>query len=995
MKTRPIHLCSGKACLDPPSPSWYAAGMRQSFEQDLRKALDTAFLDASIEGSLAYRPRLIYNDLEGGEIVLTELLDHLRSCSEFKFSVAFITLGGLEMLLQAFKDIEGTDIKGELITSDFLSFNDPKALRKLLSIPFIETRIADGSNLHTKGYLFKERTGEYTTIIGSSNLTDRALKENKEWNLRTTSLEKGTLVQEFLTEFGKLKKESVPLTEAWIDEYELRYKERLQTAPRLPSVLLEPNYMQTRAAAALAKLREEGKDKALLIAATGTGKTYLSAFDVRAFKPKRMLFLVHREQILRNAAESFMDVLGQEIEADIGFYTGSGKQPDKRYVFATVQTMSRYCQRFSPEAFEYIVIDEVHKAGSESYSRIIKHFRPKFLLGMSATPDRPDAGKDKDDGIERNIYKLFDYNIAYEIRLQQAMEADLLCPFHYFGVSDVTVDGEPLSEASAFKYLVSDERLNHIIKQAEYYGHSGDRVKGLIFCSRKDEAAEIASKLSFRGYRAKALTGDNSQEEREAAVARLEQDEAKNALDYIVTVDIFNEGIDIPSVNQVLMLRPTQSPIVFIQQLGRGLRKAPRKEFVVIIDFIANYKNNFMIPIALSGDRTYNKDNLRRYVSEGSKLIAGTSTVNFDLVSKERIYKTIDNANFSELNLLKQEYFSLKEKLGHVPTLMDFEDYDAIDVARLMRKCGSYHAFLVKYDSKDYTVRLSKEEEEILEFMSAKIANGKRLSDIEVLETAINSMDCLETAEPEPEYGISNERLSTYAYLTNAFPAQEAVKRKYSNCVLIRKTGGKFLLSEAFRARLEGNPSFKALVTELLSFSRRRYEKRFSNRYEGTNLVLYEKYVYEDVCRLLNWKHAVNAQSIGGYWFDADTKTFAVFINYKKEEAEDVIKYEDRFLDEDNFIACSKKDRRLDSKDADRVFKRTPEYKDIKIYLFVRKNKDDNEAKEFYFLGEVEAVGEPMPDTQDGHPIFKIHYRLKQTVRKDIYDYLTLDVIPE
>lgn len=971
--------------------------MRANFTDDLRKSLDTAFLDAKVDGNLALRPRLLYNDIKRGEIVLSEIINHLRSCEEFKFSVAFITLGGLEMLLQAFKDIENTGVHGELITSDFLSFNDPKALRKLLSIPFIKTRMATGSNLHTKGYLFKERTGEYTTIIGSSNLTEKALKENKEWNLKTTSLENGTLIQEFLNEFDGLKQESVPLTEDWIIEYETRYNERLSFSPQQLSACLIPNYMQINAIKALAKLRKEGKDKALLIAATGTGKTYLSAFDVNAFQPERMLFLVHREQILHDAAESFMDVLGRDIKDKIGFYTGSEKQGNKRYLFATAQTISRYCHQFAPYAFDYIVIDEVHKAGAETYSRIIKHFKPKFLLGMSATPDRPDAGKNKDDGIERNIYKLFDYNIAYEIRLQQAMEADLLCPFHYFGISDITVDGKPLTESASFKSLVSDERINHVVRYAEYYGYSGDRVKGLIFCSRTDEAEEIASKLYFRGYRTKALTGASSQAEREAAVAKLEQNSNVGALDYLVTVDIFNEGIDIPSVNQVILLRPTQSSIVFIQQLGRGLRKAPGKEFVVILDFIAEYNRNFLIPIALSGDKTYNKDNLRRYVSEGSKLIAGSSTVNFDIISKERIYRTIDSANFSETKLLKQEYFTLKEKLGRIPKLMDFEEHEAIDVLRLMKKCSSYHAFLKKYDSRDYQIKLSLIEEEILAFLSAKVANGKRLYDIMVLQEAINRLNTLDVAEETPVYGNTQPalQLSTYAYLTNTFSATEAEKAKYKHCVLLQYSNGKFALSSSFQKILEANPVFLSLVKELLDFSYARNRAQYSETYEGTNLVLYEKYVYEDVCRLLNWKQAVNAQSIGGYWYDQGTNTFAVFINYKKEDAVDVIKYEDQFLDENNFIACSKKDRNVDSKDAIRIFRKSSEYNDIKIYLFVRKNKDDKEAKEFYFLGEIEAIDEPIPATQDGHTIFKIHYRLKHAVRKDIYDYLTLDVIPE
>ena len=233
-----------------------------------------------------------------------------------------------------------------------------------------------------------------------------------------------------------------------------------------------------------------------------------------------------------------------------------------------------------------------------------------------------------------DIYSVFNHNIAYEIRLQQALEEDLLCPFHYFGITDLEIDGEVFDDNAGirnFSKLVSDARVDYVIEQANYYGFSGERVKGLIFCRRKEEAWELSRKFNERGYRTAALTGDDSPNRREEIISRLTDDEnVERQLDYILTVDIFNEGVDIPEINQVIMLRPTQSPVVFIQQLGRGLRKSEGKEYVVILDFIGNYMNNFMIPIALSGDRSYNKDSMRRYVREGARVIPGSSTIHFD-----------------------------------------------------------------------------------------------------------------------------------------------------------------------------------------------------------------------------------------------------------------------------------------------------------------------------------------------------------------------------
>jgi superfamily II DNA or RNA helicase len=337
---------------------------------------------------------------------------------------------------------------------------------------------------------------------------------------------------------------------------------------------------------------------------------------------------------------------------------------------------------------------------------------------MTATPDK------RDDNIEgRNVYEIFDHQIAYEIRLQQAMEEKLLCPFHYFGITDLEIIGDDDGTDINFSMLTSDERVKHIVTQANYYGYSGSRVKGLIFCRNIRESEELSAKMNRtinpdtgRCYRTIALNGSASEQERQNAFERLamNEDEASSGrqpLDYILSVEILNEGVDIVEVNQVIMLRPTQSPIVFIQQLGRGLRKAEEKEYVVILDFIGNYTNNFMIPIALSGDRTYNKDNTRRFIMEGGRVIPGASTVHFDDISRKRIFASVDKANFSDIRLIRENYTHLKNKLGRIPGLRDFDAHGEMDVMRIFDNngLGSYYKFLVKYE-KEYKIRLSAEE---------------------------------------------------------------------------------------------------------------------------------------------------------------------------------------------------------------------------------------------------------------------------------------------
>lgn len=589
---------------------------------------------------------------------------------------------------------------------------------------------------------------------------------------------------------------------------------------------------------------------------------------------------------------------------------------------------------------------------------------------------------------------MFDYNIAYEIRLQQALEEDLLCPFHYFGISDITVDGIELGDNSDFRFLVAEERVNHIIDKIKFYGYCGDRVKGLIFCSNKKEARELSNIFNSRGYKTVALTGEDSQEVRENAIKRLEQDNQDDCLDYIFTVDIFNEGVDIPAINQIVMLRPTQSSIIFVQQLGRGLRKSKFKEYVVIIDFVGNYDNNFLIPIALSGDRTFNKDNIRKYVLEGSRSIPGCSTINFDEISKKKIFQSIDSANFNDIKIIKDSYKQLKQKIGKIPRLMDFDKYNSIDPLRIFenKNLGSYYAFLEKYE-KEYIVKLNDIEKLFVEFISKKLASGKRVHELIILKLILNNETKLMSTlskKLKENYNInftSTTEKNVINILTNEFFTGTG-KKTYSKCIFIEKKDDDYVVSKEFYNLLK-NKEFKNIVSELIEFGLNRYEKNYSNRYENTSFQLYQKYTYEDVCRLLEWEKGEVALNIGGYKFDKNTKTYPVFINYDKHESiEDSINYEDRLLSESQLIAISKSGRTKKSDDVVQIY--NAEKDNVSMYLFIRKNKDDKISKEFYFLGRIKAIGEPkefiMKNTTK--TAVEIKYQLFTPIRSDIYDYI-------
>lgn len=631
----------------------------QTEEQYLSDGFYTAMINGAYQSNLAYRPEFITNHPASGRKVLSSIEQELSCCEQFKISVAFITKSGITPLLQTLKELEIRGIPGEILTTDYLFFSEPEALERLASLKNIRLRMyrtnGETGGFHTKGYIFR-REEIYRIIIGSSNMTLSAVTRNREWNTKIVSARQGEMAQDILREFEELW--NAPNTqkyEEFIEEYSLSYlQERMvrqqkkaamqEAVVELERCRLTPNKMQLAFVRSILRLRAEHANKALLTSSTGTGKTYASAFAMRELHPRRILFIVHREQIARQALNSYRKIFGSQ--KTYGLLTGNSKEKEADCLFATMQMMARedIHLQFQKDAFDVIVLDECHHAGSESYRRIMSYFNPTFWLGMTASPDTN----------QYDIYELFDHNIAYEIRLQQALEEDLLCPFHYFGITDIEIDGEVFDDHAGvrnFSNLICDERVDYILEKAEYFGYSGERVKGLIFCSRKEEARELSRKFNLRYrpdgslYRTAVLTGEDDQKQRERVIAELAGDNAEGGIDYIFTVDIFNEGVDIPEINQVIMLRPTESPVVFIQQLGRGLRKYPGKEYVVVLDFIGNYMNNFMIPLALSGDRSYNKDTMRRYVREGSRVIPGSSTIHFDEISRKRIYtfRTVEN----------------------------------------------------------------------------------------------------------------------------------------------------------------------------------------------------------------------------------------------------------------------------------------------------------------------------------------------------------------
>ncbi len=975
---------------------------------EIRNGFETAYIDGTFSSNLAHTPQFVSNNYKEGKKVISTIENELLECDEFQISVAFITMNGITPLLQTLRELERKNIHGEILTTNYLNFSEPNALDKLngfknITVKMFDVEAAD-EGFHTKGYIFKKEE-IYRIIIGSSNITSRALTINHEWNTKLISTEQGEMAQAILSEFNRIWESNYSLG---FDEFYENYKEqyaiikhqrKIAKKDEITSIekyQLKPNSMQVGFITNLRKILAAGEKRALLISATGTGKTYASAFAMRELNYRKVLFLVHRNQIAKQAEKSFRKVFGNSVTMGIISGTLGRADYDKDYIFATIQTFCKddTLQRFGKDHFDVIIYDEAHHITADSYKKVLDYFMPQFTLGMTATPDK------RDDNMEgKNIYEIFNYQIAYEIRLKDAMEEKLLCTFHYFGITDLSVisdTGKTREEqVKNFRFLTSDERVDNIMKNAKLFGYSGDRVKGLIFCSRIDEAQMLSLKFNKRGLRTEVLTGSDSEISRASAIERLAGEDGDNALDYILSVDIFSEGVDVPEINQIIMLRPTQSPIVFIQQLGRGLRKAENKEYVVVLDFIGNYKNNFMIPIALSGDRSFNKDNIRRYVAEGGRAIPGESTVHFDEISRKKIYQAIDNANFSDVKLIKENYIALKHKLGHIPALADFDKYGEMDVLRIFdnNSLGSYYKFLVKYE-KEYKVRLSESEEKVVEFISKKLANGKRIYELELLNRMLSYRQGLigklkQTLQEEYATQINENAIDGLVkIMTNEFQP-EISRKNYESCVFIEKEVSKneFGISKSFEQMLN-NIDFYNIIKELVTFGISRYKTNYRNRYQDTDFVLYQKYTYEDVCRILGWKKNLSSV-MNGYLLDKQTKTFPVFVNYDKtENISDTTKYEDHFISSNKLIAISKSGRNLNSEDVQNFLHARE--RGIDVQLFVRKNKDDKISKEFYYLGRMHASGFTKDFTMANtdKKAVEIEWILDTPVREDVYEYI-------
>lgn len=616
--------------------------------------------------------------------LLPRLKESFKKAVSIDIIVAFLMESGVKLLKEELKEVVNKNIPIRILTGNYLNITQPQALYMLKDImgDKVDLRFYNIPNksFHPKAYIFEYENGG-DLYVGSSNISRSALTSGIEWNYRLNKDKniddfnsfKSTFEDLFLNHSTIIDEEEMrKYSESWVRPKVYKHIDNNENASLNKDnnliELYEPRGAQIEALYELKKRREEGYDKGLVVAATGIGKTYLAAFDSKAYN--RILFVAHREEIINQAAVSFKNV---RPDKSIGFFYSNNKDNTSDFIFATVQTLGKpeYLndKYFAKDAFDYIVIDEFHHAAAGNYKNIIDYFQPKFMLGLTATPERLD---------NKDVFALCDNNVAYEVRLKSAINKGWLVPFRYYGIYDELVNYETIDYKNGKydnnqleKALMINKRADLIIR---HYGkYKSERALG--FCSSRKHAEFMAEYFCSKGVKACAVVSEGSSDcsvDRNEAVNKL----AKGEIKVIFSVDMFNEGLDIPSIDLVMFLRPTQSPTVFLQQLGRGLRKYKEKNYLNVLDFIGNYKKANLVPLFLTGEP---KNSIGSRTIPDEEEYPEDCFVDFDFRLVD-IFKKMEQQGKKLQDIIKEEFYRIKEDLGHRPTRVEFITYVENDI---------------------------------------------------------------------------------------------------------------------------------------------------------------------------------------------------------------------------------------------------------------------------------------------------------------------------
>ena len=629
------------------------------------------------EKSINYNTITTSNSITGDkDHIYPKLKQSFKTATTIDIIVSFLMESGVKLLLQDLKEALNRGVKIRILTGNYLKITQPQALYLLKSElkDKVDLRFYNNPNksFHPKAYMFHNPI-DSEIYIGSSNISRGALTSSIEWNYRFLKSTAPNDFKVFYDTFEDLfNNHSLIITDEVLKDYSKQwtrpniYKDIEKEESKEDNVIniFEPRGAQIEALYSLEKSREEGFDKGLVVAATGIVKTYLSAFD--SAKYNKILFVAHREEIIKQAAQSFKNDRNSD---DIGFFYSNQKDTKNSFIFALVQTLGKeqYLNEeyFSKDYFDYIIVDEFHHAVSSNYKKIIDYFTPKFLLGLTATPERLDS---------KDVFALCDYNMVYEVRLKDAINKGWLVPFRYYGIYDETVNYEDIDYKNG-KY--DDKQLEEALmlnKRGEvilnhYLKYNSKRAIG--FCTSRHHAEYMAKVFNENNIPSAAVySGEKGEysEERNIALSKLTSGEVK----VIFSVDMFNEGLDVPAIDMVMFLRPTQSPTIFLQQLGRGLRKFKDKKYLNVLDFIGNYKKANLVPFLLSG-REYSASECKKN-KQGDYEFPEECIVDFDFKIID-IFKKQAEREMKVKDKVKEQFEVVSQMLGYRPSRVELFTY--------------------------------------------------------------------------------------------------------------------------------------------------------------------------------------------------------------------------------------------------------------------------------------------------------------------------------
>lgn len=906
------------------------------------------------------------------------------TCDEFKFVIAFVRMSGIQLIIDQVQKMSARGVKGEIITSNYLFSTQPHAVKKLIDIPNINVKIVDvtafSKGLHAKSYYFRKQDN-VSLYVGSNNLTKSGLKENTEWSLHTIISNEDEVAQQFLTEFSILQQLPIITLEQYHLSYEdNRYRTEIEASYKKELELLlqkqeisevKQNEMQLHALKNLYDLRKSGETRALVIAATGTGKTYLSAFDVKAFNSNRLLFVVHSKEIANGAIETYKSVFG--TDKTYGF-VGDGKyEIDCDFVFALPQTLRNNLKQLDSTMFDYIVFDEAHRIAGELQQTIFNYFKPKFLLGMTATPERMD-GKD--------IYMYFDENIAADVRLKDALTQGYLTPFHYFGIADDTeyTDTDLTNSTKLAKKLSVNHRVDIIVENMEKYDYAGETKRRCLgFCVTKEHAYYMAEEFNKRGYHTIVLTGENTTEERKMGIDALMSE--MNPLEFIFTVDIFNEGVDIPNVNLILMLRPTQSATIFIQQLGRGLRKSENKEFLTVLDFIGNHSNNYVMSYAFNNGNMYDPSTMKANIKSGHWGFNDDVHISLDKVAKERIFNSIEKIDFSSKRQLEMFYQNFKSSLATSKKQILLMDYFLAEAAPDPLKFNhaknkNYYSFVNDLE-KEVIFDLSNNVIDVLNYLM-ELAPLRRSLEIEIIKHLLKENMHISTLEkvvlPKTTLG-KRDFDSAIQFLCRVGFSEKEKETMALQSDIIRIENDIVYLNIKYIASDD-----ELVLHDFVDYLLNRYYQEIPNQTE--TLVKYQSYSYSNVALVLN----TNIQRSIKSWREGvcEMDGFQIFINLHKHEGiDESINYKDEFISP-SFINWDSQNKTSQSSSVGQKMISYVNDFSRGWDIFVRKSKDKlyGETPRFIYLGK------GVPVEYSGNKPIQFKIKLIDPVPDELYEEL-------